>query len=148
MYKVLGHIIYWFCRPILIAWLSRGSRAYVLIEANGNFLLTRNWLGSGKWSLPGGGQKKGESPIDTIVREAKEEVGVRLDRERLAKLGAGIEKYFLGSRNYTLYKTVYRNKPIITLNKKELTGYCWVSRDDVNNLKVSQDIRDAVQLTT
>lgn len=34
---------------------------------------------NGLWATPGGGAEPGESPVDTIVREAEEEAGIRID---------------------------------------------------------------------
>lgn len=39
------------------------------------------------WGLVGGGVKRQETPIDAIVREVQEELGLRMSKERFTKLG-------------------------------------------------------------
>ncbi|MCP4397477.1 MAG: NUDIX domain-containing protein [bacterium] len=38
----------------------------------------------GRWTLPGGGLEFGESPEDAMVREVKEETGLRVDADGIA----------------------------------------------------------------
>ncbi len=38
----------------------------------------------GRWTLPGGGIEFGESPEDAMVREVKEETGLRVDADGIA----------------------------------------------------------------
>lgn len=49
-----------------------------VIEHEGRYLYVRNTYGSGKWTFPGGGVKRGENTKDAIVREVYEEVGISL----------------------------------------------------------------------
>ncbi len=56
------------------------TAAYGLLEREGAVLLTRvsaRGFHTGLWSLPGGGIDHGESPQDAVVREVREETGVR-----------------------------------------------------------------------
>lgn len=53
--------------------------AYALIERGDRILLTRisdKGFHTGEWALPGGGLDFGESPIDALVREVREETGL------------------------------------------------------------------------
>ena len=72
--------VYWFIfRP-------KTSGAICLIKNNKEeFLLIRQTYGSRKWTLPGGGIKKGEDPQETVTREVKEEVS--LDIKDITFLG-------------------------------------------------------------
>jgi 8-oxo-dGTP pyrophosphatase MutT (NUDIX family) len=56
---------------------------HVLLVRDGRVLLSRrrdaNPLFDGRWHLPSGKLDAGESVLDAAVREAEEEIGVRLD---------------------------------------------------------------------
>lgn len=47
-------------------------------DGAGRLLLVRHSYGSGAWSLPGGGMKAGEDPLDAARREMAEEIGCAL----------------------------------------------------------------------
>jgi ADP-ribose pyrophosphatase YjhB (NUDIX family) len=57
--------------------------AYALVPDGGRLLLTR-YVGSGRWSLPGGGIDHGEQPQEALHREVREETGLTLRDVRLA----------------------------------------------------------------
>ncbi|MBN8939343.1 MAG: CoA pyrophosphatase [Rhizobiales bacterium] len=68
--------------------LKRAAVAIVLMaaaEPSGEtaFVLTRRAAGlrshGGQWALPGGRCDKGETPVEAALREAHEEIGLRLD---------------------------------------------------------------------
>ncbi len=51
----------------------------VIIENNGALLLVRPNYSHRKWTLPGGGLKRGESFVEAGRREILEELGIHLD---------------------------------------------------------------------
>lgn len=59
--------------------------ANAIITNRGRILLERR-CDSDTWGLVGGGVKKWEEPIDAIVRETYEELGLRIPKERFQKL--------------------------------------------------------------
>ncbi|MEU6033075.1 NUDIX hydrolase [Streptomyces tauricus] len=61
--------------------------AYAVCVRDGRILLARlvEKGGGKRWTLPGGGMDHGEDPYDTVVREAEEETGYRV--EPLSLLG-------------------------------------------------------------
>ncbi len=64
--------LYWFVfRP-----QTRGAK--MLIERNGRLLMIRNTYGHKNWTFPGGGVAKNESYKEAAIREAWEEVGIRV----------------------------------------------------------------------
>lgn len=68
--------LYWrFFRPTTI-----GVKA--IIECQGKILLIKNRYDD-FWYLPGGKVKPGESPIDSIKRELKEECGVNMEKAEI-----------------------------------------------------------------
>lgn len=59
--------------------------ANAVITCNGKLLLERR-RDSDTWGLVGGGVKKQEEPLQAIVREVYEELGLRIPKERFRKL--------------------------------------------------------------
>ncbi|GAA2061290.1 NUDIX hydrolase [Williamsia deligens] len=63
---------------------STGSTAPIVVsaaiirDATGRILLVRK-RGTTRFMMPGGKPEPGESPLDTVVREVAEEVGIDLD---------------------------------------------------------------------
>jgi len=56
------------------------TAAKALIQRNGRLLLLHCRDGSGDWySLPGGGQEEGESLLETLRRECREEIGAEVE---------------------------------------------------------------------
>lgn len=59
--------------------------ANAVITCNGRILLEKR-RDSDVWGLIGGGVKDHEEPVDAMVREIREELGIRVPKERLRKL--------------------------------------------------------------
>ena len=59
--------------------------ANVILTCNGKLLLEKR-RDSDTWGLVGGGVKNYEEPIDAIAREVKEELGIRIPKDRFCKL--------------------------------------------------------------
>lgn len=59
--------------------------ANCIITCNGKLLLEKRW-DSETWGLVGGGVKKQEQPIDAMVRETYEELGLRVSKAQFRKL--------------------------------------------------------------
>ena len=60
--------------------------ANAIITCNGKLLLEKR-RDCDMWGLVGGGVKNYETPLQAIVRETYEELGVRVDKEKFHKLG-------------------------------------------------------------
>lgn len=60
--------------------------ANAIITCNGKLLLEKR-RDCDLWGLVGGGVKKQETPLQAIVREIHEELGIRVSAERITKLG-------------------------------------------------------------
>jgi ADP-ribose pyrophosphatase YjhB (NUDIX family) len=71
-------LVYWFFRR------GHSSGAACVIWSGGDVLLVRHtYRDRGRWHIPGGHVEAGESPLDAAVREAREEVGVRVEGARV-----------------------------------------------------------------
>jgi 8-oxo-dGTP pyrophosphatase MutT (NUDIX family) len=59
----------------------------MVVNELGEVLLVRSWFGHQRWSLPGGGIRRGEDPRVAAARETFEETGVSLDERECKPLG-------------------------------------------------------------
>lgn len=59
----------------------------LIVNDKKEVLLVKSWLGRQRWTLPGGGIKRRETPQEAGVREVYEETGLRLVRDQLEMLG-------------------------------------------------------------
>ena len=114
--------IYWF----IVHPNTRGVA--VIIEYEGKYLFIRHGYGSRKWSLPGGGIKRHESPNAAAHREVWEEV--RLDLNVLTPLGTFENnlEYKHDTVNCFIASTL-RDKPI--LKRGEVIAYGWFPKEDL-----------------
>jgi 8-oxo-dGTP pyrophosphatase MutT (NUDIX family) len=60
-------------------------------------LLVRNWIGSQKWEMPGGGVKRNEDPAVGARRELFEETGIKAKPQELTHLGLFTTEHFRAS---------------------------------------------------
>ncbi len=90
LYILSGRTIAVVGYPLFFAYfrLFPSRRVRVLVVGNqGRILLLRGWLGFQKWSLPGGGCKKGESDQEAASRELLEETGIKITPDQFTFLG-------------------------------------------------------------
>lgn len=78
LWGLIGHISYFVAWPALHFYLKNSQRTRIVVQSEGKMLFVKDWLGNGKWKLPGGGLRKNEQPIESAYRELYEETGLQL----------------------------------------------------------------------
>ena len=66
------------------------ASCWLIVHCNSKILLlkrSKNSNNSGQWNLPGGGMEEGEDPRKSIIREAREEAGLKIKTAQLMLLG-------------------------------------------------------------
>lgn len=90
IHRVSGRVIWRIIAPVATPILKDSCRArLILINQKGEILLVKNWISDGTWVLPGGGIKRKESAVNAVVRETREELGIKFsdhDAKKLLKI--------------------------------------------------------------
>lgn len=73
--RLLLHGLYPLLKPLRRFYPSTGRGVKVVVLYKNRILLIKNSYRDG-WTLPGGGVKRNETPIQAAIREVKEEVGL------------------------------------------------------------------------
>ena len=79
----------------------RNRSGIILIEENKLVLIERHRAGRHYFTFPGGGIDEGESPQDTAIREAEEELGIIVEiKQKVAEVffNENTQHYFLAER--------------------------------------------------
>ncbi len=143
---IFGKIIYFFGYPLFRLLIKNTNRTYILVEAEGKFLLTKNWLGKQeKWRLPGGGIIKKESPAAAVTRELKEEVGIIIEEKQLIALNhVPIRSKF--HYNYFLFKVLLNELPEVKPDKREILTARFINYSDTKKLLLGEEAAKAIEL--
>ena len=106
-----------------------------IINSNNEILITQRSSRAPvyplKWECNGGGLRQGETPLDGLVREMREELGIELDRDKI--------KYLKTAINGHVIKEIYAYKKDLSINEleypdKEAQNAKWVTIDEFMKL--------------
>ncbi len=112
--------------------------AICFCEWNGKILMLKRSLNShqgGLWTAaPGGKLEPGETPLEAVVREVREETGIELDPGKLVSKGS----YFcsFGDIEYLLHLFFVRLSalPSLTIDPKEHTESLWATVEEAHRM--------------
>jgi ADP-ribose pyrophosphatase YjhB (NUDIX family) len=92
---------------------------------------------SGKWSFPKGHAMRGESPLDCVIREVGEEIGVDIrDKPHT------VVKLFV---SYYYFFTVDDEFTLNTFDRNEICETCWATIDEMKQMKLNVDVSTFVR---
>ncbi len=107
------------------------------IEKDGKYLMLhrtkkKNDINEGKWIGIGGKFEEGESPEECVVREVKEETGIKLKSYKLRALVTFVSTEFGVEYMYIFTSNDFEGK-ITECNEGELK---WIDKEEVMNLNL------------
>lgn len=104
----------------------------VIRNSKGEFLMQKRVEAKGgDWGVTGGHPKAGETPIEGMLTEVKEELGLSFSKDDFTLYDSGCD----GKDCYKMYLV---NKDIdlsdITIQEEELTEVRWFSMEELDNM--------------
>jgi 8-oxo-dGTP diphosphatase len=141
----IGRIVFWIGRPV-IWWVLHGTnRTRVALVVENEILLIRDTLGDGRWTLPGGGIKHGESPAVAACREIREELGVTLPADTFISLAVETTANAGISYKAHFMKVVLPRKITVTPDIS-VADTTWVAIASATTLRLDTTTRRALEL--
>ena len=112
----------------------------VIRNSKGDFLMQRRVeTKGGDWGVTGGHPKSGQTPIEGIITEVKEELGLDFSKENFILYDSGCD-------GKDCYKMYFVNKDIdlndITIQKEELTEVKWFSMEELKHMVDTHELNE------
>lgn len=135
---MLGRALYYITWPgIWLVVRLTPPRTRVVVTCEDKILLTKDWLGSGHWSLPGGGLRRGEPADVGAVRELLEETGVVASPGDLTKFmtlePSGIKR----ASRLICFHLRLRKAPAVSAHQLQILDCVWATSTQLDSMKVS-----------
>ena len=112
----------------------------VIRNSNGEFLMQkRSITKGGDWGVTGGHPKSGETPIEGIISEVKEELGLDFSNEEFVEFDSGCDEK-------DCYKMYLVNKDIdlndITIQIEELSEVKWFTMSKLKEMVKNGELNE------
>lgn len=112
----------------------------VIRNSKGEFLMQKRVESKGgDWGVTGGHPKSGETPIEGIITEVKEELGLDFSKENFIEYDSGCD-------GKDCYKMYFINKDIdpkdITIQKEELSEVRWFSIEELTHMVETNELNE------
>ena len=143
--RLITNIIYAFLKPALKAYLKDRITTRVLIIKNNQILVIRNTISNGDMSLPGGGVKNGEEPSAALIREVNEEVGIKLNNDKLIYQGIYWASNDGLKYQYHLWFYNLKTDPVIKKRPFEISEAYFIDERELMNLRLSSELSHSLK---
>ena len=112
----------------------------VIRNSKGEFLMQKRVESKGgDWGVTGGHPKSGETPIEGIITEVKEELGLDFSNEKFIEFDSGCD----GKDCYKMYfVTKDINIEDISIQKEELSEVRWFSMEELQHMVDIKELND------
>lgn len=125
----IGTFLYYLTWPLVWFYSPLTTRVRVIIRCQDEILVVKNWFGSGRWQLPGGGIRIGENTLEAANREIKEELSMQLkNTKKLTTEALVFSQDGMLKRNQFVLADM-KNKPQVVISR-EISQYQWIKISD------------------
>jgi len=144
--RLIGAALYWLAWPAYKVYFRFGDRTRIVIVQNGEILAMQQWIGTGRWSLPGGGLHRGEQPVQGALRELREETGVQVTPQQLDYLGIHDYRQCGQHFRFHVYVCELSSRPALRRQWYEVSRLAWLPPAAFTLQSAGSDAVQSVQL--
>jgi 8-oxo-dGTP pyrophosphatase MutT (NUDIX family) len=137
----VGILINFIVSPLTWLVIRNSTRTRILVINDNKLLVTKDWIGNGKWDLPGGGLHKNEDPKTGALRELKEETGLEVLPKDLEYIG-DLQEHF--NITLKLFRAKLIDEPITKRQAMEIAEIKWASMNSLNSTNSKPEIDRAL----
>src|SRR3989344_3099787 len=108
-----------------------------IIESKGKFLITQRPEGTHnelRWEFPGGKVNFGEDPRECLIREIKEELGIKISADNLLEYSSHV----YNKDKHTVLLGIHCKVISGKIEKKEIADYKWVDLKEIQNYDITE----------
>jgi nucleoside triphosphatase len=118
----------------------------LILNKKRELLLVESPKWKGGFTIPGGHVEVGETLVEALQRELREEVGLNVEDPELLMIQEAIfSKEFYKKRHFIFFDYVCRAKGVsVKVDGEEITGYRWVTPREALKLKLDAYTRRSV----
>jgi 8-oxo-dGTP pyrophosphatase MutT (NUDIX family) len=149
MRKVLqfvGTVVFFGAWPVFWIYFRVGhGRTRVVLIHEDKVLVMKQWIGPGKWGLPGGGLHKGESMAGGAARELLEETSLQLDPRQLQHVGRATYRKYGHTFDYQVFVAKVGSSSV-RAQRIEVSELEWLRPGELRSHNSSPDTLEALRM--
>lgn len=145
VWQKLGTVVFWALWPALVVYVRRSERTRLLVVCGQKVVVVKDWLGSGKWTLPGGGLHTGEEPLPGVLREVAEETGIQLAATQVRSFFT--EEYRARGMRFNCHYFLAELPETLPLKAQfwEIAELAWLDQAQLNTKNANPDVLAALR---
>ena len=132
---------------------KRFDIAGCFIEHQGDILLLRrqsNKASGDCWGLPAGKLDEGESLMEAVLREIKEETGISVPQDKVSFFDSIYVRTSSASGfldfEWHMFSTKFDTQPDVKLNPDEHSEYVWVTPNTALQMNLIHDLDESIRM--
>ena len=119
----------------------------LILNRKRELLLVKSPKWRDRYTIPGGHVEIGETLVEALKRELKEEVGVQVDDPELLIIQEAIfTREFFRKRHFIFFDYMCKTKnSIVKVDGKEITSFRWINPEDALKLNLDAFTKKSVE---